>query len=214
MIKKILYYTISTVLGCSLGFFLAKYLHDEHFASANICIISFMIISSLFITAGHFMAMKVEIPKHEEELAIEAQTENVPKLNGIWGWLTPGEGPLKSGYPLKKDRILIGRDVKCEIMINEDSVSREHAEILKTEIGYLIRDIASKNGLFVNNQRTKEQYLNNGDTINIGSKSLKLKVLEEISIPVIDKELIMTEEVLDTMVYKPEEENEQQEYKE
>lgn len=215
MIKKILYYTISTIVGATIGLLSAKYMHEEHFAEPIVCIGIFTVITIIFITTGHFLIPKDEIVEFKEE-EVDKETENKSKLNGIWGWLSPSEGPLKSGYPLTKDRILIGRDVKCDILINEDAVSRQHSEISKTDIGYLIKDIDSKNGIYVNNQRTTEQYLNDGDSIGIGSKTFKLKIFEEIN--VIPKELEFTEdnltnslgafETFETIVYRPEEENE------
>ena len=213
MIKRILYYTTSTIIGAVMGLLTAKYLHEEHFADPYICMAVFAVIAIIFIIIGHFLIPKDGVTEFKEEEKTDNEIDIRAKLHGIWGWLSPSEGPLKSGYHLSKDRIVIGRDVKCDILINEEAVSRQHAEILKTETGYLIKDIDSKNGIYVNNQRTTEQYLSDGDSIGIGSKSFKLKIYEEIN--PIPKEFEFTEDDLatsigtfDTIVYRPEEENE------
>ena len=63
----------------------------------------------------------------------------------------------------------IGRVPENQISIDKPEVSRHHARIAITEGGWLIADLGSGNGTFVNGQKVKEQRLNNGDRIRIGT---------------------------------------------
>jgi len=49
--------------------------------------------------------------------------------------------------------ILIGRDPASQLHLNDPAISRRHAEIVRQDAGYAIRDLGSANGTFVNGQR-------------------------------------------------------------
>lgn len=67
-----------------------------------------------------------------------------------------------------QDRIRMGRSEECEVTIDNLGVSRFHAEILKRDGFYVLRDLRSNNGTFVNGRRVDAHNLNNGDEISIG----------------------------------------------
>lgn len=85
-----------------------------------------------------------------------------------WAWLRPKGTGVRSGFPLNKDHMIIGREVKCAIMLNDNSVSRQHSSITHLAEGYLIRDLGSSNGTYVNGQRVQEYLLQEGDRVSIG----------------------------------------------
>lgn len=85
-----------------------------------------------------------------------------------WAWLRPKGTGVRSGFPLNKDHVIIGREVKCAIMLNDNSVSRQHSSITRLAEGYLIRDLGSSNGTYVNGQRVQEYLLQDGDRVSIG----------------------------------------------
>lgn len=72
---------------------------------------------------------------------------------------------------------LIGREDYCNLKIAEDSVSRSHAEIRLDEEsgGYMLFDLCSTNGTFINDQRLEDQHhpLQAGDTIRIENHVFK-----------------------------------------
>jgi len=71
-------------------------------------------------------------------------------------------------WVLQADRMVIGRDPVCDVLIPDRRVSREHAEIRRTRDGFTLVDRDSKNGTFVNGQRVVGEYhLNDGDEIQI-----------------------------------------------
>ncbi|MEX1041533.1 MAG: FHA domain-containing protein [Pirellulaceae bacterium] len=69
--------------------------------------------------------------------------------------------------PLVDFPFIIGRNDTCSLPVESGRVSREHAEIVKHGSGFLIRDLGSTNGTFVNGEKIKEQPLLDGDTIKI-----------------------------------------------
>lgn len=85
---------------------------------------------------------------------------------------------IKSGqnkgsiFDISQDNIKIGRDPNCGIELNENGVSREHAEIYKVGEMYFIRDLGSRNGLTVNENGAKDELLRDGDAIRICSYTL------------------------------------------
>jgi len=72
-------------------------------------------------------------------------------------------------YPLEAPEILIGRDASNGIAINDAEVSRKHAKLSLQGSAYVIQDLGSTNGSFVNGQRiTGSQVLNPGDMVSFG----------------------------------------------
>lgn len=72
-------------------------------------------------------------------------------------------------FPLEKNEVYIGRDVNNDIVINDVEVSRRHARITLQSGGYVLEDLGSTNGVFVNGQRiTRPVMLRGGETIMLG----------------------------------------------
>lgn len=82
---------------------------------------------------------------------------------------------LKSGpnagteYPLAKDEVILGRDAKSDVVINDTEVSRKHARLIKNGDDYFYEDLGSTNGSFIQGQKLSTiTLLKPGMTINIG----------------------------------------------
>ncbi|MBI4243659.1 MAG: FHA domain-containing protein [Planctomycetes bacterium] len=73
---------------------------------------------------------------------------------------------------LTKDRYVIGRDSDRDVQLNDQTVSRTHAEIFKFGDHYIVRDLNATNGVYVNNEKIEEEILKNKDEITIGSTLL------------------------------------------
>ncbi len=67
------------------------------------------------------------------------------------------------------DFMTLGKDTQCQVILTGDNVSDRHARIEKKDSGYLIRDLRSQTGTFVNDARVIEAYLQEGDYIRIGN---------------------------------------------
>ena len=66
------------------------------------------------------------------------------------------------------ERVRVGRDDGCTLVLEDPSVSRRHAEIEPNGTFYLVRDNGSTNGTFVNDMLVRVQLLSHGDVIRIG----------------------------------------------
>jgi len=76
-------------------------------------------------------------------------------------------------FPLEKgDNLTIGRLNSNNVVIENLAVSSHHAKIDSVDNGYLLTDLKSKNGTFVNGKLTTSHWLGHGDTINIGKHTL------------------------------------------
>jgi diguanylate cyclase (GGDEF)-like protein len=65
--------------------------------------------------------------------------------------------------------LILGRDEQCDIRIVDESVSRRHACVQVDGATFVITDLQSTNGTFVNGQRVLEQRLVDGDYLHIGN---------------------------------------------
>ncbi len=68
-----------------------------------------------------------------------------------------------------KDEYFIGRDKKCDILLDSPEISREHAKLEKNSVGmFVLTDLGSKNGVFVNGKKVDKAVLHENDKIRFG----------------------------------------------
>jgi len=90
---------------------------------------------------------------------------------------TPGK--TAKTYNLKKDTIRIGTAQNNDIVIEDETVSRHHAEITKDKFGYLIRDLGSTNGTYVGNVQIKEVYISAQSSLRVGKTKIRFHAQDE-----------------------------------
>ncbi len=72
-------------------------------------------------------------------------------------------------YDLAKEVTLLGRDVSNDIILGDAEISRQHARLTRTPGGYVLEDLGSTNGSFVNGERLMApRVLNPGDLVAFG----------------------------------------------
>ncbi len=77
-------------------------------------------------------------------------------------------------YDLKQSETIIGRSSKADICVDQESVSRNHAQITNSKQGVRIKDMGSTNGTFINDDLVEgERDLRNGDLVKIGRTIFK-----------------------------------------
>ena len=76
-------------------------------------------------------------------------------------------------WTIDRDEYIIGRGGESNLVLPERQVSRHHVKILNENGRYLLQDLGSKNGTYVNDEPIQSTILNNGDVITIG----KYKIL-------------------------------------
>jgi predicted component of type VI protein secretion system len=70
---------------------------------------------------------------------------------------------------LTKEVSMMGRDVTNDVVLGDAEVSRQHSRITRTPAGYVLEDLGSTNGTFVNGERlAAPRVLNAGDLIGVG----------------------------------------------
>jgi hypothetical protein len=79
-----------------------------------------------------------------------------------------GGGRAGESFETAGPRTLIGRSPDCDVFLDDVTVSRRHAEIVREDGAYVIRDLGSLNGTFVNRHRIESSVLAADDEVQIG----------------------------------------------
>jgi diguanylate cyclase (GGDEF)-like protein len=88
--------------------------------------------------------------------------------------------------PLEREEVILGRSLGADVRVNDSKAYRKHARINVHEREgsaideYILTDLNSRNGTFLNGQRITSQALSNGDKITIGDHILRFELLDEI----------------------------------
>ncbi len=77
-----------------------------------------------------------------------------------------------SRFLLDTDVVKAGRHPDSDIFLDDVTVSRRHAEFRRTPEGYVVADVGSLNGTYVNRDRIDEVLLKNGDEVQVGKYRL------------------------------------------
>ena len=98
------------------------------------------------------------------------QLGEIPTLTPGTGMLVVVRGPSAGArFLLDHDVITIGRHPDADLFLDDVTVSRNHAEIVRTEDeGLVLRDLGSLNGTYVSGSRVEEHRLITGDEVQVG----------------------------------------------
>ena len=80
---------------------------------------------------------------------------------------------VREEHPFDQSTIRIGAISDNDLVLHDETVSRAHCRIEQDELGYLIRDLGSTNGTYVNAVRIREAYLSPGCTISVGQTDMQ-----------------------------------------
>ena len=87
-----------------------------------------------------------------------------------------GGGRVGESFPLNADRMTIGRRPDSDIFLDDVTVSRDHALLVRRGADYWLDDCGSLNGTYVNRQRVDSHRLADGDELQIGKYKLSFLV--------------------------------------
>jgi len=82
-------------------------------------------------------------------------------------------------FVIASDVIRIGKAPENDLVLADETVSRVHFEIVRDAKGYLVRDLKSTNGTFLDGAEVKEAYLRAGSVVGVGATELKFTPFEE-----------------------------------
>lgn len=105
-------------------------------------------------------------------------------------------GPLKGEKFILSDEFFIGRK-GATLALDERAVSRSHCSIRKEGTRYVIKDLESHNGTFVNGERIREHLLEHGDRIVVGDSQL-LVLLSDEEIPPVSADVQFIDHGIDS----------------
>ncbi len=82
-------------------------------------------------------------------------------------------------FVIEGDVIRVGKAGENDLVISDETVSRVHFEIVRDAKGYLVRDLNSTNGTFLDGAEIKEAYIRAGAVVGAGAIELKFTPFEE-----------------------------------
>lgn len=105
-----------------------------------------------------------DAPGAEDDVVV-----NLRELSATGASLVVRNGP-QAGVALVVDGPVtrLGRTEDCDITLDDITVSRRHAEVLRDGDNYRVRDAGSLNGTYVNGERIDEASLHQGDELQVG----------------------------------------------
>jgi pSer/pThr/pTyr-binding forkhead associated (FHA) protein len=84
-------------------------------------------------------------------------------------WALVGvKSETNESYPINGE-VMVGRDRTCSIVLSHPAVSRRHAKITFSGREWVLEDLKSANGTYVNNTRVERANLKAGDVVRFGA---------------------------------------------
>jgi FHA domain/Domain of unknown function (DUF1707) len=81
---------------------------------------------------------------------------------------------LLATHDLAHAHLTIGRSSSCHLVMADDTVSRRHAELFLDDGRWILRDLGSSNGTYLNGRRIGEAEVRPGDVVHLGGARLRL----------------------------------------
>lgn len=181
MVTRVLLYIMGGLAGAMLGSGIALYL-IRSVGLPNMLAGAFTGFTiAIFLGIAHMLARTIVEEDQKEPAALPSLPIPTPRAPApapapCSAWLIPTGGGPRVTYPLRKACTLIGRDVENDVMINSGSISRSHAQIVQMEGQWLVLDLDSRNGTFVNGERVSQKQLRDGDELVLGSVHFRVRI--------------------------------------
>lgn len=109
--------------------------------------------------------------------AIQVSDPNELRIESARLLVTSG-GEGLAEIALNRPRLVLGRDEACDISLDSSYISRYQNLFMETANGWLLIDLNSTNGSFVNGRRVREHRLRDGDLIAVGQYQLRFACSE------------------------------------
>ena len=148
---------------------------EEKLANKAICPNGHVIPAmSVICPICHRNLKDLELP--ETQVALEPLAPSGGKP--FCGWLVVLEGSLQGeDFHLHEGRNMIGSSPPCEIQLQDEGIEDRHASIRFSSNRWILTDLDSEHGTFLNGKRIYRHELKDGDKIIIGKSHLRVKTL-------------------------------------
>lgn len=94
----------------------------------------------------------------------------------VLGWILILKGKRRgSDFRISGESMYIGRDGSCDVALDDETASRKHALIRHSAEGFVVVDLGSANGTFLNRKRVQHESLTDGDVVRVGETLLLFK---------------------------------------
>jgi pSer/pThr/pTyr-binding forkhead associated (FHA) protein len=128
---------------------------------------------------GLISVVREQPPTQEAVPTAPQKKTTMSKKRPLVGSLTPDSAP-DTVWPLLDSEYTIGRAPDNAITISDGSVSSNHACIRRTDAGFMLEDLQSRNGTFVNGEKlTEKRLLADGDLIRLGKIIMTFNIARE-----------------------------------
>ena len=103
---------------------------------------------------------------------------------------------------LEKTKLLVGSAENCDIILNDQSISSYHAMIfLQGGDGFLIKDLSSEAGIFVNGKRVDQSFVSFSDVITLGTISFSVEG-KESDTPILNPDRLISRVIEQNAVFE------------
>lgn len=129
---------------------------------------------------GAFLAVP---EKGKEDTTVTYQVDDTGELNpvdlpevvekeGAAMVIRSGGGRAGESFPIEGERLTIGRSPDADVFLDDVTVSRNHALVVRRKDGLYLDDLGSLNGTYVNRHRIESHKLSDGDELQVGKYRL------------------------------------------
>ena len=110
---------------------------------------------------------------------VTAPPRPLPPPGRVIAYLESG-GPGGERHAIASAAFRIGRQADNDLVLQDTSISRHHAEIHRRRDGtFTVTDLDSMNGVFVNGKKQRSAAIADGDTVELGDLSMRFSINEE-----------------------------------
>jgi pSer/pThr/pTyr-binding forkhead associated (FHA) protein len=180
ILRRLIIFLIVVFLGIGLGIFIIDQVGREAGLSRTLIDLLMVIFIGISITAS--LMLGKNIPSEGIGMDIDLPSTGSKKTGKSYAWLIPQAQKTQAGFPITRKFMIVGRGVEADITINEPTVSKKHAQLTSFDSGFLLKDLDSSNGTFINNQRIQEAYLGDGDLVTFGEAKFIFSFPKETSV--------------------------------
>ncbi len=99
----------------------------------------------------------------------------MPDRDAVTYTLEYAEGATERQHKLAAGATVIGRASTCDLVINDTSVSRRHAQLAVADGTCMVTDLGSRNGTYVNGDQIEKAELHDGDRLVFGEIQIRLR---------------------------------------